>query len=54
MGNNLIKVMHSIETFVGFPEMNFGRTLVVSFQLLPLVLGVEAVGEGRGYKAKRK
>ena len=27
--------MYGIETFVGFPEMNFGRTLVVSFQLLP-------------------
>ena len=24
---------------VGFPEMSFGITLVVSFQLLPLVLG---------------
>ena len=31
--------MYGIEKFVGFPAMNFGRTLVVSFQLLSLVLG---------------
>ena len=46
--------MGGIEKFVGLKEMNFGRTLVVSFQLLPLVLGVEAVVEGRGYKDKWK
>ena len=38
-GKHRIKVMCGIEKFVGFPEINFGRTLVVSFQLLPLVLG---------------
>ena len=48
------KVMYGIEKFIGFPEMNFGRTFVVSFQLLLLVLGVDAVGEGRGYKNKGK
>ena len=42
MGKHLEKVMYGIEDFVGFPEMNFGRTMVVSFQLLPLVL------DGRG------
>ena len=31
--------MEIIEKFVIFPAMNFGRTLVVSFQLLILVLG---------------
>ena len=46
--------MHGIEKFFGFPAMNFGRTLVVSFQLLPLVLGVEAVGEGIVNKSKWK
>ena len=30
--------MDSIEKFVGFPEMNFWETWIVSFQLLPLVL----------------
>ena len=30
--------MYGIEKFVDFPVMSFGRTLVVSFQLLPLVL----------------
>ena len=37
------------QKFFGFPAINFGRTLVVSFQVLPLVL------EGRGYgRRKRK
>ena len=36
--------MDGIETFGGFQEMNFRRTLVVSFQLLPLVLGVLLCG----------
>ena len=31
--------MEGIEKFAGFHAMNFGRTLVVSFQILPLVLG---------------
>ena len=32
------------QKFICFPEMNFGRTLVVSFQLLPLVLGYQGCG----------
>ena len=39
MGKHSIKVIYSIEEFVNFTEMDFGRTLVVLFQLLPLVLG---------------
>ena len=50
MGNHWENGMDGIEKFVVFPGMDFGRTLVVSFQLLPLVLGVEAVGKGTGYK----
>ena len=46
--------MHGIKKFVGFPAMNFGITLVVSFQLLPWSWGVKAVGERIGYKAKWK
>ena len=46
--------MYGIEKFIGFPAMKFGRTLVVLFQIPPLVLGEEAVGEGRVYKDKRK
>ena len=44
------KVMYGIKKFVGFPAVNFGRTLFVLFQLLHLVLGVEAVGEGNDIK----
>ena len=44
MGKHLIKVMCGIKTFVDFPEMYFGGTLVVSFQLLPLVLGGRGCG----------
>ena len=44
MVKHRIKVMYGIEKFVGFPAMNFGITLVVSFQLLPLVLGVLGCG----------
>ena len=36
--------MYGIKKFVGFPAMNFGRTLVVLFQLLPLVLGDRVCG----------
>ena len=39
MGKHMEKVMYGIEKFVGFSEMKFGRTLVVSFQLIPLFLG---------------
>ena len=38
--------MEGIEKFVGFPEMYFGGTLVVLFQILPLILGIDSVGEG--------
>ena len=47
-GKALGKVMYGIENFVGFPAMNFGRTLVVLFQLLPLVLG------GQGYGRRKR
>ena len=42
----LSKYSIGIEKFVGFPAMNFGRTLVVSFQLLTLVLGSRVCGGG--------
>ena len=44
MGKHWEKGMCGIEKFVGFPAINFGRTLVVSFQLLPLVLGGRGCG----------
>ena len=37
-----------------FQAMNFGRTLVVSFLLLPSVLGVKTMGEGGVTKYKWK
>ena len=43
-GNNSELGMDGIEKFVGFPAMNVGRTLVVLFQLLPLVLGDRGCG----------
>ena len=43
------KLMYGIETFVGFSAMNFGRTLVVLFQILPFVLG----GRGCGRRKKK-
>ena len=48
MGKHLIKVMYSIEKFVGFPEFNLGRTVVVLFQLLHLLLG------GRGFGRRKR
>ena len=48
MGKNEEKGMDGIKKFISFPEMNFGRTLVVSFQLLPLVLG------GRGHGRRKR
>ena len=48
MGEHQEKGMDGIYIFVGFQEINFGRTLVVSFQLLRLVLG------GRGYVRSKK
>ena len=44
MEKNWEKLIYGIEKFVGFPEINFGRTLVVSFQLLLLVLGGQGYG----------
>ena len=44
MGKHWEKGMDGIENFVGFPELSFGKTLVVSFQLLPLVLGGRGCG----------
>ena len=44
MGKHRIKVMYGIEKFAGLPAMNFGRTLVVSFHLLTLVLGGRGCG----------
>ena len=38
------KVNERYQKFIGFPATNFGRTLVVSFQLLPLVLGGRGCG----------
>ena len=37
--------MDGIEKFGGFQSMNFGRTMVVSFQLLHLVLRVKVCGK---------
>ena len=42
--------MDGIKTFGSFQAMGFGRILVVSFQLLPLVLG----GRGCGRTKRRK
>ena len=36
--------MDGIKKLVGFPVINLGRTLVVSFQLVPLVLGDRGFG----------
>ena len=47
MGNRGLKVMFGIGEFVASQALNSGRTLVVSFQHLHLVL------EGRGF-GKRK
>ena len=38
------KVIDGIGNFIGFPEMNYGITLVVSFYFLPLVLGDQGCG----------
>ena len=43
-GNSWLKVMFGIEHFVASQAVNSGRTLVVSFQLLPLVLGDRGCG----------
>ena len=39
MGNHWENVMVGIEKIVGFQTMNFERTLVALFHILPLVLG---------------
>ena len=38
-GNSWLKVMFGIKKFVASQAVNSGRTLVVSFQRIPLVLG---------------
>ena len=43
-GNSWLKVMFGIAKFFASQENNSGRTLVVSFQRLPLVLGVQDCG----------
>ena len=50
-GKALGKVNVRYQKFVGFSAMNFGRTLVVLFKLLHLVLGVR--GCGRRKRRKR-
>ena len=47
MGKHWEKLMYGIEKFVSFPGMDFGRTLVVLFQFLPLVLGGRGCGINR-------
>ena len=42
--------MYGIENFDVFQAMNFGRILVVSFQLLPLVLGGQGLGISKSHK----
>ena len=44
MGKYWEKGMDSIEKFVSFPAMNCERTLVVLFQILPLILRVILCG----------
>ena len=46
-GKSLGKVNVQYQKVHRFPEMNFGRTLVVLFQLLSLVLGGQGCGRGR-------
>ena len=46
-GKSIVIGMNGIENLVSFPAMNFGRTLVVSFQLLPLVLGDRGCGRSK-------
>ena len=43
-GKSLNKDNVRYRKFVGFPEINFGRTLVVSVQILTLVLGGRGCG----------
>ena len=52
--------MNGISKFCGFQAIHFGRTLVVSFNLLPLVLGSQGCGRMKmvkyiiGKKVKRR
>ena len=46
MGKQWEYGMGGIEKFVGFQEMSFGKTLVVSFHILPLVFGDQVCGRG--------
>ena len=54
MVNRGLKVMFGIGKFVASQAVNSGRTLVVSFRTYIWSWRVEAVGEGRGTKAKWK
>ena len=40
--------MDRLRKFSSFQAVDFGRTVVISFQLLPLVLG------GRGYRRRKR
>ena len=51
MGNRGLKVMFGIGKFVASQAVNSGRTLVISFQRLHLVL--EGRGCGRSKRDKR-
>ena len=48
------QVMDGIEKFTGFQAMNFGRTLFVSFQLIPLVLGDLGCGRRKRNRNNQK
>ena len=43
-GNSWLKLMFGIAKFVASQAVNYGRTFVVSFQRLPLVLGGQGCG----------
>ena len=53
-GNAVVMLNRWYQKFGGFKAMHFGIILVVSFHILPLVLGVEAMLEERGTKDKCK
>ena len=54
MGNRGLKVMFGIGKFVDSQDVNSGRTLVVSFQHLHLVLEGRGCGRRKRTKAKWK
>ena len=53
-GNSWFKVMFGIAKFVASQAVNSGRTLVVSFQRLHLVLGGRGCGRRKRTKSKVK